>query len=210
MSKKTVWIAVTSILVAEAFVVGITMWLADSGRDSVRAQESAAPTPKPVPTGESEPQDPDDEELKRLITARVIDKEWTPEELAEVEANWGNHDLPIVVVDEAGEFAAPAAPALRAYVEDPYEFPSWPGDRNLVFNNETYVPLPDGVEIVRIVLLGMCTENPCPLLPSYMLQKGHRFAWVDAKGWLYAARGREDDLPFFEFVNTDRAPAPKR
>ena len=51
-NDKLIAIAIGSILVVGAFLVGILISLPDNGDSSVRAQESSTPPPKPLPTYE--------------------------------------------------------------------------------------------------------------------------------------------------------------
>ena len=51
-NNKLIAVAVGSILMVGAFLVGILISLPDNGNSSVRAQESSTPPPKPLPTYE--------------------------------------------------------------------------------------------------------------------------------------------------------------
>ena len=192
-NDKLIAIAIGSILVVGAFLVGIIIGLPDSGGSSVRAQESTTPTPLPAPTGEDFDRWEKEWDAKGRVGLRSMN----------IQGSW--------VIPE-GQSAAAGAQGQSGdeFPQGPAGFfnPSQPGDRVLKFTDGSTVNLPEGVELakLRIMLVECIRGKQCLRPPLYLLKKGEdNILNVDVDGTVseYSLNNTVRDPSAFSFLTSD-------
>ena len=181
LNDRLVWVLMGSILLVGAFLVGILIGLPDGGRSSVQAQSA------------------DDEPRS---TTRAVDKVAptplpppTAADLDRWEREWQESSGAGIQTIEV------SAEVIKK--NDSGYGVSWIGDRELVFRDETSVELPSDVEIIHVLLMGMCGSTVCPTMPVYTLQRGSATVGVDSTGVVLPNIEPTDDRSAFSFLFDD-------
>ena len=180
-NDKLIAIAIGSILVVGAFMVGILIGLPGHDRNVVRAQagddetrsttggvDKVAPTPLPPPTA---------------ADLNKWNKEWQESGGAGIQSLEVSAE--VIKKNDSGYGV------------------SWIGDRELVFRDGTSVELPSDVEIIHVLLMGMCGSTVCPTMPVYTLQRGSATVGVDSTGVVLPNIEPTDDRSAFSFLFDD-------
>ena len=182
-NDKLIAIAIGSILVVGAFLVGIIIGLPDSGGSSVRAQESTTPTPLPAPTGEDFDRWEKEWDAKGRVGLRSMN----------IQGSW--------VIPEGQSAAAGARGPAGAWNA------SQPGDRVLNLVDGSTIDLPEGVEISEFlsILIYCIPGNQCLQPPLYELKKGEDVVIVDIHGTVseWSLNNTVSDPSAFAFLTSD-------
>ena len=176
-NDKLIAVAIGSILVVGAVMVGILIGFPGGLLSAVRAQEPVTPTPKPLPTGE---------DLDRW-EKMVEDGELVVEEM----------EVTIIIPTPTGGRSASPRFIFR---------PSQPGDRELRFRDSITLALPDDVELVYTTATLVTYGSPppgatMPEPPEYYLEKGSFTVSVDSEGRVVRGWGDDDTPEEFPFLN---------
>ena len=199
-NDKLIAIAIGSILVVGAFLVGIIIGLPDSGGSSVRAQESSTPPPKPPPTAE------DFDRWEREWAAKNNEGLGTMEIVLEPAFDLvSTTGVSRASGDTAGFIQDPDT---GRWVREATFFPSQVGDRVLKFHDGSTKTLPEGVKLVDVVIAVLVECVPgkqCLKAPWYVLEKGESNTLiVNLDGVLseYSLNNTVTDPSAFSFLTT--------
>ena len=172
-NDKLIAIAIGSILVVGAFMVGVLIDLPGQDKSVVTAQTAEeTPNAQAIPPDVLEPwSTPTAEEMEpppgMEVIKKVVGVEYIPQAVARQRSN----------------------------------FPSEAGDRRLYFNDGSYVDLPEDVTLETTYRVYTCPPAPyhCPAWPLYKLVKGEHTLPVDGSGYYWEAI-ESDNMEEFTFL----------
>ena len=201
-NDRLIAVAIGSVLVVGAFMVGILIGFPGGEQSSARAQESTTPTPKPAPTGEDFDRWEKEWDAKGRVGLRSMN----------IQGSWVIPEGQSATGRAQGQSATAGARGQSAtgMPQGPAGFfnASQPGDRVLKFKDGSSVALPEGVELVEleIILLECIRGKQCLRPPLYLLKKGEdNILNVDIHGTVseYSLNNTVSDPSAFAFLTSD-------